>query len=298
MISPKLTSIADLNAHVKRLLEHHTKGDPVGVQGRIRRYYKSDLEHVYFEIVENDYAIPCFLRNSIRPTIGFAIEKGLRVQVVGEIRVYDKEATLQIEVTHMTLLERPAIPKPAELEAQLRANGLWRDQKRPLPNPQQIGRIAVITSATSEAYGDFETTYRKRGGRGQPFLAPVPLQGDSAAQAIADTIKMFSQRADVIVLTRGGGRPEELAIFNDPLIAEAIYRSPKPIVTGIGHQSDETLADRAGDLIAITPTDAALQLLAPTSSIPPSSVNRWLVAAILVGIVVIVALLIILVGMN
>lgn len=283
--------IVEINTRVKRLVERHTKGETVVTQGLIRRFYKSDLDHFYFEMVENGYTIPCFLRNSVRPTIGFEIEKGLRVEVVGEIRVYDKEATIQIEVAQMRLIEKSGVPKPAELESQLRQQGLWRDKKHPLPH--SVHKIAVVTSPSSEAYGDFETTYHKRGGQGQPFLAPVPLQGENAAQEIANTVRMFSRRSDVdvIVLTRGGGSRDELAVFNNPIIAEAIFHSSKPVITGIGHESDETLADRAGDLVAITPTDAALQLIAPPQAITRTVIPNWLFIVVGIGIFVIITLL-------
>ncbi len=295
---PSPRPIAEINARVKHLVERHTKGETVCVQGLIRRTYQSGMEHQYFEIVQDDYALACFLRNSVKPTIGFGVEKGQRVEVVGEIRVYDREASVQIEVAGMRLLTSSGVVKPAQLEANLRQRGLWREQKRPLP--ANIRKIAVVTSNNSEAFGDFETTYRKRGGQGQPFLAPVPLQGEKAAQSIADTIKIFSQRpdVDVIVLTRGGGGRDELAVFNDSIIAEAIYQSPKTIVTGIGHESDETLADRAGDLVAITRTDAALQLITLSPHTESRPLYRWLILAVVLSWVGIIAILVIAFVLN
>jgi exodeoxyribonuclease VII large subunit len=249
------------------------------------------LQHVYFEIIDGDYAISCFLRNSIRHTLDFSIEKGMKLDIIGSIRVYDKEATIQIEVSTVNLVERSSRRKPAELEALLKQQGLWRTQKHPLP--RRIKKIAVVTSENSEAYEDFRDTFIKQKGKGDIFLADIPLQGEQAPQMIADAIKIMADHSDsdVIVLTRGGGRDEELGLFNELVIAKAIFHSKKFVLTGIGHKSDETLADRAADHAESTPSTAAVYLTNHQARIRRQEAT--LAISLLIGLAVIATFLVI-----
>jgi exodeoxyribonuclease VII large subunit len=120
----------------------------------------------------------------------------------------------------------------------------------------------LITSKQSEAIHDFEDTYRKEGGTSSIRLIDARVQGHQASREIADAINRLNRErdTDVIALIRGGGRVADLAIFNDYQIAEAICRSSIPVITGIGHQRDDTIADQVADIREITPTAVAIRL--------------------------------------
>lgn len=283
--------IAEINTHIRNTLEREIRIKHVTVIGKvIGRVYISDMGHVYFKISENDYAIPCFLRQTVAKTLDFKIQLGMQLEVSGFIRVYDKDLEVQIEIEKVAILQRPPSRNLDELEAQLKSAGHWRTTKHPLP--PQINRIGLVTSSSSRARDDFESFYAEQGGKAHIWHERVRIEGEQASQEIVSALQSLNRRADidVIVLTRGGGRPEELAVFSDPKIAQAIGQSTKPVITGIGHESDETLADRAADVKAITPTAAAV-LLAHHQSLPTPVINSFLSCF---GISAVISLLVIL----
>ncbi len=232
---------------------------------------------------------------TIAKTLGFKIQLGMELEVGGVIGVYDKDLEVQIEVERVALLQKAPSRNLDELEAQLKSAGQWRSAKHPLP--PQINRIGLVTSSNSRARDDFESYYAEQGGTAHIWHERVRIEGDQASQEIVNAIQSLNRRTDVevIVLTRGGGRPEDLAVFSDPRITQAIAASTKPIITGIGHEGDETLADRAADVRAITPTAAAVLLAhhqaPPTPPTPPMAYPRWLPIALVIGLLAILGLL-------
>jgi exodeoxyribonuclease VII large subunit len=250
---------------VQAVVERETGNEKVIVDGFVKRIFVSDRGHLYFDLYDENYQIPCMVPDKTRHTLGIRLTAHQEVRVFGTIRVYDPRAEVQIEVENLEPIE----PQPRESDAavldQLKAAGLWPKQKKPLP--PLIRAIGLVTSKQSEALHDFDHEYRKAllDEQRQPAavkLIDVPLQGSQAPRHIADAVERFSQdqEIDVIVLARGGGRDAELAVFNDYLIVEAICRSQKPVVTGIGHQRNETTADIVADLQLSTPAIAAVSL--------------------------------------
>jgi exodeoxyribonuclease VII large subunit len=263
-VPPKRT-IRQINKFVQAIVERETGNEQVIVDGLVKRIFVSDRGHLYFDLYDENYQIRCMVPDKIRHTLGISLTAHQEVRVFGTIRVYDVRAEVQIEVENLEPIE----PQPRESDAavldKLKADQLWPKQKKPLP--PQIRAIGLVTSKQSEALHDFDHEYRKAllDEQRQPAavkLIDVPLQGSQAPRHIADAIERFSQdqEIDVIVLARGGGRDAELAVFNDYLIVEAICRSQKPVVTGIGHQRNETTADIVADLQLSTPAIAAVSL--------------------------------------
>ncbi len=265
----RVNHIRDINARVRAIIERETVGKPFWVGGLVCRYHISDFGHVYFDLYHGNHSIACMIPESARGGLGFTVANGMEIEVFGTLRVYEPRAKIEIEVESARLIERGAYANYIDIEEQLRRKGLWPRRKRPLP--EQITRIGLITSKQSDALHDFEDTYRREsaGNVAAIQLVDVRVQGEQAPREIADAINRLNQEAevDVIVLVRGGGRAAELATFDDYLIAEAICRSDIPVVTGIGHQRDETFADRVADVAAITPTDAALRLAKGTGEL-------------------------------
>lgn len=288
--------VAQINALVRSLVEQETLEHPFWTSGVVTRCYTSHLGHVYFDVTDDDYTISCMLREKLRGTLGFDIQNTLEIEVFGTIRVYEKTAKVQIEVEKARLIERPGYVMDATVQEQLAQKGLWPKPKRPLP--PTIARIGLITSKHSDALHDFEDIYRSENGTAAIKLMDVRLQGQQAPQEIAEAVSRLNRerQVDVIAIVRGGGRSTELAVFNDIQIAEAIGRSVLPVVTGIGHQRDDTLADQMADHAAITPSIAASYLARhsqpkPVESKPPQP--NWSMYWVLGGVSLILLIVVI-----
>jgi len=264
-------SLRQTNALVRALVEQETLDYPFWVSGIVTRCFVSDFGHVYFDLTDEDYSINCMVRQPVRGTLNFTFSNGIEVEVFGTVRVYEKAAKIQIEVEQARHIETPKPVLDATVLEQLKAKGVWPRTKLPLPNT--INHIGVVTSKQSQALHDFEDHYRREGGTASCKVIDVRLQGQQAPREIADAINRFNRekQVEVIVITRGGGRASELTVFNDPLIVEAICRSAIPVITGIGHQRDDTLADQVADFSAITPTAAASYLAKQLRSLPTPS---------------------------
>lgn len=293
-------NIPGLNALIRSLVEQETLGHPFWVGGYVSRRFNSDAGHLYFDLLDEDYSIGCMIRGSVKNNLSFEISNGMDLEVYGCVRVYERKADIHIEVEQVRLIETPLKIVDTNLLNQLAQEGLWPREKKPMP--KVIRKIGLVTSKNSDALHDFEDTYRSEGGTAAVKLSDVRLQGEPAPQVIADAIKRLGKSGDVdvIVLTRGGGRSADLAVFDNLPIAEAICRCNVPVITGIGHQRDHTLADEVADYKAITPTAVAsflarIKLPEETKPIATPS-NRMLYMAI--GIIVVAAAIIFLLLTN
>jgi exodeoxyribonuclease VII large subunit len=291
-------NIPGLNALIRGMVEQETLGHPFWVGGYVTRRFNSDSGHLYFHLMDEDYSIGCIIRAPVKNKLSFEISNGMDLEVYGSIRVYERKADIQIEIEQVRLIETQQKIVDTNLLNQLEKAGVWPREKKPMPTI--IRKIGLITSKQSDALHDFEDTYRSEGGTAAVKLSDVRLQGDQAPQVIADAIRRVGKSGDVdvIVLTRGGGRTADLAVFDSLIIAEAICRCAIPVITGIGHQRDHTLADEVADYKAITPTAVASYLARikpPEQPLPiTASSNRLLyitIAIIVVAIVIILALL-------
>lgn len=284
-------SIKEIGTLVKSLVEPETAGYPFWTRGYVQNFRPSDRGHLYFELREEDYFIHCSLREQFRQTLDFVLANDMQIEVFGEVRIYEYQTRAEIEVEKVRLLQRKPFILDNASRMELEEKGIWPKTKRALP--AKINRIGVITSQYSEARYDFETNYKKEGGRAELEFTNIRLQGKDAAQEISGAITKHHNLSDVdvIVLTRGGGSQADLAVFNDIRIAEAICRSSIPVITGIGHQRNETFADHVADLQESTPTAVAFRL-ARVSNPPVRAVSnlRWIAAYVLAGIAILVIL--------
>ena len=254
-------TIRQTNAFIKSIVERQTNEiENFWLGGEIVTYHKSDRNHIYFTLDDEGYSIRCMIYSNELENIDFPLSKGIVVDAYGKIAVYDRQAQVQFQVEKIRLVDKKHVQFDMDVMKRLEEQNLLPRQKQDLPSG--ISRIALISSKNSAAVEDFRTTYHREGGKAEIVLLDVLLQGEQAATTIVNAIQRANQmkQVDVIVLTRGGGRHIDLSVFNDFRIAEAICRSKIPVVTGIGHQEDDTIADRIADLSSITPTDAAVQL--------------------------------------
>ncbi len=253
-------SIPQINSLVRSLVEQETLNYPFWVSGFITRYFESNYGHIYFDISDQDYSINCMLPERRRSNLDFDLAQGMEVAVYGAVRVYEKQAKVQIDVEQVRLINHEPYVLDATLQDQLATSGCWPPQKRSLP--QAVRTIGLVTGKNSKAREDFYDTFYNEGGQAQIKVVDVKVGGQRAPVQIARAIQRLNREneVDVIALVRGGGRVEELAVYNDLEIARAICQSAIPVITGIGHHEDDSLADQMADFSAITPTAAAVRL--------------------------------------
>ncbi|MGB7341694.1 MAG: exodeoxyribonuclease VII large subunit [Phototrophicaceae bacterium] len=253
-------SITDVNANLKSLVENvETSNDYFWLGGSVSQKFTSSIGHTYFILKDQKHSISCMLPNKYSEKAVY-ITKGTMVDVYGAISFYQKEAKVQVMVSDIRLIELDNSGIDYTVLKHLKSNGLLPKAKKDLPkSPQQI---SIITSRRSEALSDFKHIYKEQKGKATLEILDASVQGDKAPEMIANRIREAnnSQKADIILLTRGGGRTEDLSVFNSIEVAVAICQSTIPIVTGIGHQRDETIADHVADQKTISPTDAAYKL--------------------------------------
>jgi len=253
-------SVAGITDYIQALLEQDPQLNRVWVMGEVSS--ASDRGgHIFFTLQDPEAAaaIQAVVWRSQRRKLVTLPAAGEQVLLLGQIRVYPARG--QYQLSTLQLLPAGAglqALKRRQLYERLAAEGLFdEDFKRPLPTYPQ--RLAVVTSPQAAAWGDIQRTLQQRQPGMQVVLSPAIVQGAQAPRSIAQAIERVSQasQAELLIVARGGGAREDLDAFDDEQVVRAIATSPIPVVTGIGHERDETLADLAADLYAHTPTAAA-----------------------------------------
>ncbi|MGB3297650.1 MAG: exodeoxyribonuclease VII large subunit [Phormidesmis sp.] len=254
--------VAGLTDYLKLLLEENPQLSKIWVVGEVSSA-RNHGQGCFFTLQEPDgsAAVNCVVWRSQLPRITAMPKVGEQVIVLGQIRLYPKRGSYQLTVWQVL----PAgaglqAMKYRQLRSRLAAEGLFDGaRKRSLPAYPQT--LAVVTSLQAAAWGDIQRTLLQRNPSIKVLLSPATVQGGQAAASIAKAISRVAAdgRADVLLLARGGGASEDLACFDHEQVVLAIAQSPIPVVTGIGHERDESLADLVADVCAHTPTAAAEQ---------------------------------------
>ncbi|MBX7137625.1 MAG: exodeoxyribonuclease VII large subunit [Oligoflexia bacterium] len=236
-------------------------------EGEISKIKHHQSGHIYFDLKDGTGCVAAVIWRSGVPRIKFALKEGLAVQCRGRPNVWVGSGKLQMVVESITLAGAGLLHKKfLELKAKLEAEGLFApERKRTLPFfPKAIG---LVTSSQGAAIRDIDVKIRERMPSQLVYLADSRVQGAGAAEEIAQSIKMLSDSGlvDVIVVARGGGSLEDLWAFNEETVVRAIFASKVPVVSGVGHEEDYTLADFVADRRAPTPT-AAAEMVVPKRS--------------------------------
>ena len=255
----KTRTIAQVNKMIRGIVEVETLEHFFWVGGIVANYHKSNLGHIYFNLIDDRKQIKCMIADQQAGKIDFDIKNNMEIEVYGDVQVYEGNASIEIQVLDARLEDANGIPTLTGIQL-LKQEGLYPIPSKQIPTP--IRKVGIITSQSSRAVGDFESTYQSEGQKA--VLAPakwqyVLLEGDGAIESIIDGIQKLNLNSeiDIIAIIRGGGRYRNLAIFDDVDIARTIAKSPKYIITGIGHHKDSTLADQVADYSASTPTSVA-----------------------------------------
>ncbi len=258
-------SVSRLNQEARSLLEGRFPS--LWVEGEVSNLSRPSSGHLYFSLKDARAQIRCALFQSRAFLFRDCPRNGQHVLARGRVSLYEPRGDYQIIVDFVEEAGAGALRRAYDaLRLRLEGEGLFApERKRPLPRfPRQIG---VVTSPGGAAVRDVLATLRRRC-PGLPVLVhPVPVQGEGAAERVAQTLRLASRRrdCDVLLLVRGGGSLEDLWAFNEEIVARAIVECAVPVVTGIGHETDVTIADFAADLRAATPT-AAAELASPDRS--------------------------------
>ena len=250
-------TVSRLNIAARTLLE--AEFPALWVEGEISNLARPASRHLYFSLKDELCQVRCAMFRMANRHLRFSPENGAQVLVRGRISLYPERGEFQLIVEYMEQAGAGALRRSFEaLKARLAAEGLFDPQhKQPLPNlPTRLG---VITSPTGAAIQDILTVLRRRFPATEVIIYPVRVQGDGAGPDIARMIAIADQRreCDALILARGGGSLEDLWAFNEEVVARAIYGCRTPLVTGVGHETDFTIADFVADQRAATPSAAA-----------------------------------------
>ncbi|MGD8515165.1 MAG: exodeoxyribonuclease VII large subunit [Granulosicoccaceae bacterium] len=264
MTAPRrdVLTVSQLNREVKQVLEGSFP--LLWVEGEISNLARPASGHLYFSLKDAKAQVRCAMFRMRNRLVDFVPENGMLVLIRASIGLYEARGEYQLIVEHMEPAGDGALRRAFDqLKARLDAQGLFApEHKQPLPAfPKQVG---VITSATGAAVRDILHVLQRRYPALPVVIYPVPVQGEGAAQQIANMIALANQRSecDVLILARGGGSLEDLWAFNEEVVARAVYESTLPIVCGVGHEIDFTIADFVADVRAPTPS-AAAELVSP-----------------------------------
>src|SRR5579863_2502992 len=250
-------TVSELTARIRDLLTKNFTD--VSVEGEISNCRAAQSGHFYFTLKDEKAQVRCVWFKQQMRGIKFRPEDGLKVSVRGSISVYEARGEYQIYVESLEPVGRGALQLAFEqLKKRLEAEGLF-DASRKKPLPLLPNRIGVITSPRGAAVRDVVRILTRRFHNVHLIVYPVRVQGEGAAEEIAKALKFFNQKklVDVLIVGRGGGSMEDLWAFNEEIVARAIADSEIPVISGVGHETDFTIADFVADVRASTPSAAA-----------------------------------------
>jgi exodeoxyribonuclease VII large subunit len=256
-IAPVVT-VSELNRRVRALLENQF--EMLWVAGELSNVKKAPSGHWYFCLKDPSAQIECAMFRTRAQFLDFRPEDGQQVEVRARVTLYEPRGNYQLVVEEIRKAGLGSLYEAFEkLKAKLQAEGLFEPaRKRPLPEfPRAIG---IVTSPAAAALRDVLTTLARRARMVPVIVYPAQVQGEAAGAQLARAVAIANSRAecDVLILCRGGGSLEDLWAFNEEVLARAIVASAIPVVSGVGHETDFSIADFVADLRAPTPTAAAV----------------------------------------
>jgi len=255
--SRRALSVSELTARIRDLMAKNFS--ELSVEGEISNCREAQSGHLYFTLKDEKAQIRCVWFKQDRRGVKFRVEDGMKVTLRGSISVYEQRGEYQIYVESMEPLGVGALQLAfAQLKKRLEAEGLF-DVKHKKPLPILPSRIGLITSPKGAAVRDVVRILRRRFHNVHLTVFPVRVQGEGSAEEIVRAVRFFNQRklVDVLILARGGGSIEDLWSFNEEIVARAIFDSEIPVISGVGHETDFTIADFVADVRASTPSAAA-----------------------------------------
>lgn len=272
----KPVTVSQLNEYISRVLSTDPLLGNISVKGEISNLKYHSSGHVYFSMIDGNSKVNCFLPASCVRNMDFQLENGLEITVHGYINVYKKGGTYTLFIRSADLSGEGNLSAAFEiLKRKLSEEGLFDpSHKKPIPRfPKKVG---IVTSATGAAVKDIIKIITGRTKLVDITVFPVLVQGEGAAENIADTLDMVNRDfsdIDVLIVGRGGGSSEDLWAFNEEKLARAVYRSEIPVISAVGHEIDFSICDFVADMRAETPT-AAAEMAVPDDSLMQASLDN------------------------
>ncbi|MEN4042185.1 MAG: exodeoxyribonuclease VII large subunit [Anaerolineaceae bacterium] len=257
---PASLTVTELTRYLRQVLEADTLLQDIWVLGEVSNLARPSSGHIYFTLKDQNAALKCVIWRSAAQRIHLALQNGQQVEAHGAVSIYERDGQYQLYVSALRPVgEGQLYQQFLRLKADLEAEGLF-DASLKRPIPPFPARIGVVTSPSGAALQDILNTLRQRYPLAEVILAPSAVQGAEAPFEIVGALELLNQSRlpDVIILARGGGSLEDLWAFNDERVVRAVRASHIPVICGVGHETDITLADFAADLRAPTPTGAAV----------------------------------------
>ena len=256
--TPSLT-VSDLTRYLRQLLESDDVLQDIWVQGEVSNFSRPSSGHLYFTLKDSTASLRCVMWKQAVARQRYLPRDGEAVEAHGYISIYEIGGQYQLYADAIRPIGEGALYQEfLRLKNRLEAEGLF-DPQRKRPIPRWPRRLGIVTSPTGAALRDVIHTLRRRYPLVEVILAPCPVQGEDAPAGIQASLANLNAiiKPDVILLVRGGGSIEDLWAFNDENVARAIAASAAPVISGVGHETDFTIADFVADLRAPTPTAAA-----------------------------------------
>ena len=263
----KYLSVTTLTKYLKMKFDKDPYLERVYLTGQVSNFRKRPT-HQYFSLKDDHAVIQATIWSGIYQKLGFDLEEGMKINVIGRVQVYEPSGSYSIIIEKAEPDGVGALAIQFEqLKKKLTEEGLFQERfKQPLP--QFAKRIGVVTSHSGAVIRDIITTVSRRFPGVDILLYPTKVQGDGAAEEIAGNIARANQRddLDLLIIGRGGGSIEDLWAFNEEIVVRAIFESRLPVISSVGHETDVTLADFVADRRAATPT-AAAELATPVTKL-------------------------------
>jgi len=250
-------TITEITRNIRDILENNLPD--LWLEGEVSNLRLPSSGHLYFTLKDKEAQLKCVMFRHLNQSLKFELKDGMLVIAHGGISVYERRGDYQLLVETLEPKGLGALQLAFEqLKKKLEKEGLFSaEHKKPIPFlPRKIG---IVTSPTGAAIRDILNIIKRRFSRVEIVINPVRVQGEGAAEEIAAAIREFEEigKIDVLIVTRGGGSIEDLWAFNEEAVARAIFHSPIPIISAVGHEIDYTIADFTADLRAPTPSAAA-----------------------------------------
>jgi exodeoxyribonuclease VII large subunit len=273
--TPEIWAVSDLTRYIRQTLESDYRLQELWVMGEVSNVSRPSSGHLYFTLKDDQTSLRCVMwRSHVDAQLRLPRE-GEALEVFGRISVYEAAGQYQLYAEQL----RPAGEGARHLDflrlkEKLEGEGLF-DPARKQPIPEQPAIIGVVTSPTGAALHDVLHVLRRRYPLVKVLLAPTPVQGEEALQGIIHALSLLARHgeSEVILLVRGGGSAEDMAVFNTEDVVRAVADSPIPIISGVGHETDLILTDFAADVRAPTPS-AAAELATPDQSVLVDELNE------------------------
>ena len=274
-LTSSVLTVKELTGYLHGILESDEILKDIWVVGELSNLSRASSGHIYFTLKDQTASLRCAIWRQFALRLSSLIQDGQLIEAHGYIDIYEAGGQLQFYVDTIRLAGEGFLYQEfLQLKAKLEAEGLFDiERKRPIPTfPNLIG---IVTSPTGAALQDILNVLQRRFPLAEIILSPTPVQGSEAPAGLVSALKrIVGEKPDVIILARGGGSLEDLSAFNDEPLARAIVASPIPVITGIGHETDFTIADFVADLRAPTPT-AAAEMAVPNKDDLIMELSEW-----------------------